>query len=992
MLLTLAAYGIASVLAPWLVRRWGSRAFAVLASVPGAAFVATATLGPAVRSGRPYVETVPWIPGLDVELAFRVDTLAWVMSLLVAGIGSLVLYYCRHYFRDDEPGLGRFAGVLVAFAGVMHGLVVADDLLLLYVFWEATTVFSYLLIGHTSTKGPSRRSALQALVVTTAGGLAMLVGLVLLTTAAGTARLSEIVASPPRGDVVTTAVLLILLGAVSKSALVPFHFWLPAAMAAPTPVSAYLHAAAMVKAGVYLVARLSPGFADTPGWAPALWVLGLLTMAVGAWRALRQHDLKLLLAYGTVSQLGFLIVVLATGTRSAALAGLALLVAHALFKAALFLTVGVVDHCAGTRDLRRLSGLGRSVPLLAGAATLAAASMAGLPPLFGYVAKEAVLTALEHEPPPVNVVLLVGVVGSSMLTVAYSARFVWGAFARKPDVDDTTLRRESRAFVLPSALLALLGLVAGPAAGVVDPWLAPYADTHPDPAPGPPYHLALWHGLEPALALSAVTLVGGLALFLLREPVARAQARLPSVVSAERVYRRLMRALDSAAVALTVRTQVGSLPVYLAVALSVVLGAAGTALVLGWPWPVQWRLWDHPGQGVLALVIAIAAVAVTRASKRFAAVAMVSVVGYSVAVVFATHGAPDLALTQILVESITLVAFVLVLRRLPIRIGQLHGSSHRRVRAALAAAVGLAMMGLTAAVSGARDAAPVSSLWPAPAQDFGGGNNLVNVALVDIRAWDTLGEISVLIVAATGVASLIFIRHRTGSVPRMEMVSEPEAETSRFEPVQEAISVHAADPRAHDEDPHNDDRPPTSSSWLLAGRTLAPQNRSIVLEVIVRLLFHAAVVISLFLLLSGHNNPGGGFAGGLVVGLALIARYLAGGRYELGEAAPIDAGVVLGLGMVLAAGTAVGGLLLGGEVLQSAIVEWDMPVFGHVKLVTSLFFDVGVYLIVVGALLDVLRSLGAEVDREAEVEDERHQQRAGTTVDGALRGQEANRR
>jgi multicomponent Na+:H+ antiporter subunit A len=534
--------------------------------------------------------------------------------------------------------------------------------------------------------------------------------------------------------------------------------------------------------------------------------------------------------------------------------------------------------------------------------------------------------------------------------------------------------------VLPATSLALLGLVGGLAAGTVDRWLAPYADTHPDPAAGPTYHLALWHGLEPALAWSAVSLVAGLALFLLREPVARAQAGLPAVADADRAYRRLMRALDTTAVSLTVRTQVGSLPVYLAVALCVVVAAVGGALWNVSPWSVPWHWWDHPAQGVLAVAIIVAAVAVTRATRRFAAVVIVGVVGYAVGVVFATHGAPDLALTQILVESITLVAFVLVLRRLPVRIGEMHGSTHRGLRAALAVAVGVVMMAVTAAATAVRDGAPVSTLWPGPALEFGGGQNLVNVALVDIRAWDTVGEISVLVVAATGVASLIFIRRRTGSAPRMELRPKPGSALSRYAPVQETVAVHAADPRADDEDPSNDDRPPTSSSWLLAGRTLAPENRSIILEVVVRLLFHAAVVLSLFLLFSGHNNPGGGFAGGLVVGLALIARYLAGGRYELGEAVPVDAGVVLGAGMLLATGTALGGLLFGGEVFQSAILEWDMPVFGHVKLVTSLFFDIGVYLVVIGVLLDVLRSLGAEVDRQGEAADPPVGHGEGTTV------------
>ena len=425
MLLMLAVYGLAAAAAPWLVGRLGTRAFVVLSAVPAAAFVATLSTSRGARDGAPYTESVRWIPGLDVDLAFQLDTLSWAMSLLVTGVGALVLFYCWGYFSDDEPGLGRFAATLTAFAGAMNGLVVADDLILLYVFWELTTIFSYLLIGHLTTRPTSRRAAIEALVVTTAGGLAMLVGLVILGAQAGTDRISEIVADPPSGSLVNVAVYLLLAGALTKSALVPFHFWLPAAMAAPTPVSAYLHAAAMVKAGVYLVALLAPGFAGTPGWRPLLVTAGLLTMWVGAWRALRQHDLKLLLAYGTVSQLGFLTLLLSIGTREAALAGLAMLLAHGLFKAALFLTVGVIDHCTGTRDIRKLSGLGRARPVLAVGGTLAALSMAGVPPLAGFVAKEAGFTALLELGSTTSLLVLAGVVVGSALTAAYSARFVF---------------------------------------------------------------------------------------------------------------------------------------------------------------------------------------------------------------------------------------------------------------------------------------------------------------------------------------------------------------------------------------------------------------------------------------------------------------------------------------------------------------------------------------------------------------------------------------
>jgi multicomponent Na+:H+ antiporter subunit A len=945
MLLMLAVYGLASAIAPLLVRRLGTRAFVVLSLVPAAAFVATAATSWDARDGTPYTESVTWIAGLDVDLAFRLDTLSWATSLLVTGVGALVLFYCWGYFRDDEPGLGRFAATLTAFAGAMHGLVVADDLILLYVFWELTTIFSYLLIGHVTTRHTSRRAAIEALIVTTAGGLAMLVGLVILGAQAGSDRISVVVADPPSGDLVTVAVCLLLVGALTKSALVPFHFWLPAAMAAPTPVSAYLHAAAMVKAGVYLVARLAPGFAETPGWRPLLVTAGLVTMWVGAWRALRQHDLKLLLAYGTVSQLGFLTLVLSIGTREAALAGLAMLLAHGLFKAALFLTVGVVDHSTGTRDVRKLSGLGRARPVLAVGGTLAAASMAGVPPTAGFVAKEAVFAALLEPGSTVDLLVLAGVVAGAALTAAYSARFVWGAFARKAGVPDVAPRRERASFLLPSSLLALAGLVAGLAAGLVDPWLAPYADTLP-PAAEKPYHLALWHGLEPALGLSALALAAGAGLFLVRDRFERMQARLPVLADAERGYRRLMHALDTLAVSVTGRTQVGSLPVYLSVILCVLVAGLGTTLALNDSWP-QVRRWDQPAQVVPVILIVIAAIAATRTTRRLSAVVIVGVVGYAMGLIFALQGAPDLALTQMLVESITLVVFVLVLRRLPGRIRTVHGSTtHNRLRALLAVLVGVVMMGVAAAVVGVREATPVSAGWAGPAYEVGGGKNVVNVALVDIRAWDTMGELSVLVAAATGVASLIFIRHRTGTAPRVP------------------VDVYAADPNARDDDPSNDDQPLGPRAWLLAGRMLAPENRSIILEVVVRLLFHTAIIVSLYLLFAGHNRSGGGFAGGLVVGLALVARYLAGGRYELGEALPVDAGLVLGLGLLMAVGTGAAALAFGGQVLESVIWHWSVPLFGEVKLVSSLFFDIGVYLVVVGLVLDVLRSLGAEVDRQ----------------------------
>jgi multicomponent Na+:H+ antiporter subunit A len=936
----------AGVLAPVLVRWWGRQAFLALALVPAAAFVwVLSRLGP-VLAGEEVRETVPWVPALQLDVALRLDALALTFAAIVTGVGALVLVYCARYFAPGEEGTGRFAGCLTAFAGSMLGLVLADDLFLLYVFWELTTVFSFLLIGGSGRRLAARRAASQALILTTAGGLAMLVGLILIGQASGSFLLSEVVADPGSGPAMTAGAALVLVGAVTKSALVPFHFWLPAAMEAPTPVSAYLHAAAMVKAGVYLVARLAPGLADIPGWRPVVLGLGVATMLVGGYRALRQKDLKLLLAFGTVSQLGFLVTLVGGGSRELAAAGLVMTLAHALFKSTLFLTVGVVDHATGTRDLRRLSGLGRRLPLLAVIGTAAAASMAGLPPMLGFVGKEAAFAALWDAGLPdrtAAAVVLTGLVAGSVLTAAYTARFVWGAFARKPGTEDTAVEHPPEPlFLAAPAVLALTGLVLGPASPLLEPLVAGYADTLPLLAPEPE-HLGLWHGWQPALVLSALSIAGGAALFAVRGRVTRLQGRVAVGASADEGYWNVVQAVDRLAVLVTGTTQRGSLPAYLGTILVVVLALPGTLLLTRAPWPGEWRAWDTPVQAVVGVVVVTAAALTLRIRQRLSAVLVVGVTGYGIAVVFALQGAPDLALTQFIVETLTLVVFVLVLRKLPKDITERHRPRERAVRGVIAVAMGAFMAAVGAVALSARTATPVSEAWPGPAYEFGGGKNIVNVALVDIRAWDTLGEISLLVVAATGVASLVFLRGRTGGVDRV----------TRADLVQGRERGRRA-PR---------DR------WLAATATLDPARRSVVLEVITRILFHTIVVFSLYLLFSGHNEPGGGFAGGLVAGLALVLRYLAGGRYELGEAAPIAPGLLLGGGLLFAGGTGAAGLLLGAGVLQTAILQVTLPVLGDVKLVTSLFFDCGVYLIVVGLVLDVLRSLGAELDRQEDQED-----------------------
>lgn len=984
MITVLAVHFAVAAVAPFLFRKFGRNSFYALAAVPAGSFVwlllqhgAVYSGAGAAQGGTGVSEVLPWIPELKIELAFRMDALAWVMSLLVLGVGALVLVYCARYFKDKDDYLGGFGAQLLAFAGVMFGLVTADDLLLMFIFWELTTVLSYLLIGYARTRLSARRSALQALIVTTAGGLAMLVGLIILGFNAGTYRISALLEmapaliTGPAAGAVNAAVVLILVGAITKSALVPFHFWLPGAMAAPTPVSAYLHAAAMVKAGIYLVARLAPGFAETAFWLPVVLGLGLATMLVGGYRALRQTDIKLILAYGTVSQLGFLTMVVGLGKPDAALAGLALLLAHGLFKATLFLVVGIIDHQAGTRDIRKLSGVYRSSRALAVVAAIGAASMAGIPPLAGFVAKESVFEAFVHystDPAagPWGTVILVGVVLGSILTFAYSARFMWGAFAVKPGVETTPFKPIKPAFLAAPAILSLLTIVYGLWPAPVDSWIQPYAALFvpdgEDPAAAAG-HLALWHGLTPALGLTAITFALGLAMFYGRNTVSRLQGLVPGWIDGDRSYQLTIGALDDAAVWITGRTQRGSLYFYLSVILTVAFVLPLTALVLAnKPLPQDLYFIDpnSPLQIVVGAGIVIGALAAVRANKRFLAVLMVAVTGYGIALMFALQGAPDLALTQMLVESIILVAFVLAMRSLPAELRDRTGGKYRVVRVIIGAAFGVTMVFVAIFALGARVAAPVSLEFPQLAYEGGGGLNIVNVTLVDIRAWDTFGEISVLALAATGVASLIFVRGRGEGIRASSTVAE--GTVGRRSP-------GAGRGSTRDDATLAMSRRFAASSrdaWLVAGRTMAPERRSIIFEVVTRLVFHSIIVFSIYLLLAGHNFPGGGFAGGLTAGLALTVRYLAGGRFELREATPISAGTLLGIGLATAAASGLVPLLLGGQVFQSAIIEFWLPVFGDVKFVTSTIFDIGVYIVVVGLALDVLRSLGAEIDEHFE--------------------------
>ncbi|MBE1533891.1 Na+/H+ antiporter subunit A [Actinomadura algeriensis] len=950
-------YAAAAVLVPWALGRHGRAMGYAAALVPAATAAWAVARAGHVAGGRDDTARLEWAPRLGLAIDFRLDALAVVMLLLVGGVGAVVLCYAARYFPSG-PRTERLAvGTLVAFAGAMTGLVLADNLLVLYVFWELTTVSSFILIGAGHPERvEDRRAALQALLTTTAFGLVMLAGFIVLGETAGTYRISELVADPPGGAAARTAMVLILLGAFAKSAQMPLHAWLPAAMVAPTPVSGYLHAAAMVKAGVYLVARLSPAFAESGPWSPLIVSVGLVSLLAGGVVALRQDDLKRLLAYGTVSQLGFLMVLFGAGTRTAALAGIALLLAHGLFKAPLFLAVGVLEHREGTRHADELSGAGRRRPVLAAAAALAIASMIGLPPFLGFVAKETALKAFAHG--GTDAAVLAGIVAGSALTVAYGARFLHGAFGGPPGASGAGGRpRTSWGLVAPVVVLAVAGFAGGMLTGPLDTLLGAYADTLP--APHPDYEFALWHGLGLPIYLTIVAFAVGFAVYWAfgrTFPAPPVRWRPPD---AQDAYDGVVAATLFAARGVTRRIQTGSLPAYLTVIGVMVLLLPGAGLAAGLiggtaPRPSGERLrgWDEPGQLLLVGIVVVCAAAAVRVRRRLSAALLLAGVGYAVGGLFVVHGGPDVALTLLVVETLSLIMLVLALRRLPDRFPPRRRTPAARAgTAALSIGLGVFVALFMVVASISRTAAPVGPAYAGPTAEEG-AKNVVNMIIVDLRALDTLGEIVVLAVASMGVAGLVLTG--PGAPPLHERRPVRPGPTRGL----------AGEPSASREPAPR--RRQGRTRWLAAPGRPPLGGSSVVLEATARLLGPTLLVVSIYLLVAGHGRPGGGFVGGLVAGMAFVLRYLPGGKRELALAIPVRPAVLLGGGLLVTLATGAAGWLMGDAFLYATSYHWHAPVIGEIHLPTSLFFDVGVYLLVLGLVLTILTTLGASLEEGAE--------------------------
>ncbi len=886
MILTLLALHLVGLAAAGMAGLRSIRAALLVAAIPPAITTAWAisALG---DTESPATGELIWVSGLDLALSFRADSVALMMTLLVSGIGTLVFIYAAGYFGPTAGGGVRFPTSLLAFSFSMLGLVLADQVWTLFIFWEFTSITSFMLVGHKDTDPAVQAAARRALLITGGGGLVLLAGLLVLADVSGSTSLDELV--PVSGSRAALAGVLIMIGAATKSAQFPFHVWLPGAMAAPTPVSAYLHSATMVKAGVLLVAVAGPAFADIGSWSILGLAFGGSSMLWGAIGALRHRDAKLILAWGTISQLGLIITLLTAGSAKATFAGISILFAHALFKAALFLVVGEIDVRTGTRVIDELGGLASKMPIATAVAVSAGLSMAGVPPLLGFAAKEAAVEAILGLDGVQGFLTGAAVIIGSTLTVAYTARFLLTVFGPGPD---TKVAPRRMAMTVPASILGLAGIIGFFAIGLVNPIVGDAAtELNPDASV---YELIRWPGLKTAFFISAAIVGAGTVLGLL---LARRSMAVPETVGADAVDGMLDGVLDGARV-LTARVQHGSLPFYLAtmatvaaLALTPFLDAVSIDHLI---------LWDEPLQGALVAAIAIAAFAGTAVGSRLGAALTLGAVGIGVSGLFIIHGAPDLALTQLLVETVIVVGFVLGLGRLSQKFPEVE-DTWRTVRVTVAGLGGIGVMvALAAASAEPTGSAPLPELVSG-AVEVGGGRNVVNVILTDLRALDTLGEVVVLAAVALGIIALT------------NLDGLPPIERPRSNVI--GRGVEAAAP--------------------------------------------LAIVVGTYLLFAGHNNPGGGFAAGLVFGAVLALRAFAG------LSRPTNPTIPIAIGVIIVAAVATAPLVVGDALLDQAVWEVKLPVLGKVKSGSALPFDIGVAAIVVGLVAALLNSM-TDPDRGGE--------------------------
>ncbi len=909
-------------------------------------------LYPGVVDGGVVRLVIPWVPSLGLDLTLRVDGFAWLFLVLISGIGALVGIYARYYMSPDDP-VPRFFAFLLAFMGSMLGIVMAGNVIQMVFFWELTSLFSFLLIGYWHHGAAARDGARMALIVTSAGGLCLLAGVLVIGQIVGSFDLDVILAS---GEIIRDhplyrpALILVLLGAFTKSAQFPFHFWLPHAMSAPTPVSAYLHSATMVKAGVFLLVRFWPVLSGTPEWFWLVGTAGLVTLVLGAYFAMFQQDLKGVLAYSTISHLGLITLLLGMGSPLACVAAIFHIVNHATFKASLFMAAGAIDHEAGTRDLRRLGGLRRFMPVTAVLAIIASAAMAGVPLLNGFLSKEMFFeeALAARWGTAFDLVPTLAAVAASAFGVTYALRLVVGVFfGPVPETMPRQPHEPPRWMLAPIAFLVAACLLVGMFPAVVIGPSLQAASISVLGGQTPSYSLAVWHGFTPALLMSFVTLIAGTLLYRTRREWLAQQdwPFLARGISGKAIFEQVLgflaktapRRLESRFPGRKLQPQILLIILAAMVAAGLAVGSAPAAFE-----PLRWSSID-PAFAMLWLLggACAAGAAILAKFHRLAALILTGGAGLVSCISFVWLSAPDLAATQLLVEVVTTILILLGLRWLPRRLpaqtqGQERLARFRRRRdviIALAAGLGLATLAYGVMMHPVEDS--ISRFFLERAYSEGGGRNVVNVLLVDFRAFDTLGEITVLAIVALTVFALLR-RFR----PSVESVGLPSQQ--RYQ--------NAIDERL----------PERSTGHTLTSYMMIP-------GLIIQLMFPVILLFGLHLFLRGHDLPGGGFAAGITISVGLILLYMAGGARWVESRLRVAPVRWIGLGLLTALATGMGSLLFGYPFLTAYFQYLDLPVFGRIPLATAVLFDLGVLMLVVGATTLILIALAHQSLRRPRV-------------------------
>jgi multicomponent K+:H+ antiporter subunit A len=904
------------VFMPLIAARWGRSACAAATALfPAFALVSVGVQVPTIFDGAIPRFDASWIPAIGLDIAFRLDGLSLLFSLLILGIGLLVILYARYYLSEKDQ-MARFYAYLLLFMAAMIGIVLSNNLLQLWFFWELTSISSFLLIGYWHDRSDARKGARMALTITGAGGLALLGGIILIGQTVGSYDLDVVLLS---GDMIRHSekyhviLVLVLLGAFTKSAQFPFYFWLPHAMAAPTPVSAYLHSATMVKAGIFLMARLYPILSGSVSWFLIVSITGLLTMLIGAYMALFKHDLKGLLAYSTVSHLGLITLLLGMGTELAAVAAVFHIINHATFKASLFMAAGIIDHESGTRDMRKLNGLWKTMPQTATLAMVAASAMAGVPLLNGFLSKEMFFAETLEQSTLGSISWMIPVFATigAAFSVAYSLRFIHDVFFNGEPVDLPKIPHEPPRYMrVPVEILVGLCLIVGLFPELTVGKLLAWASTAVLGGRLPEYNLHIWHGVNLPLMMSLFALVGGGVLYYNRHRLFYFQTYFPernesqlfddAIRGMRNVLRVFLAWLDTGA---TQRSVFWLL--FMALAFTIIpLMELDTTVGLRPQIPID----SVMIAGATLLCVSSVATVIWH-HLRLLTVLLLSVAGMIVAISFALFSAPDLALTQLSVEVVTIVLLLQALYFLPPRI-RIYSSPNRIVRDTC---ISVLIGGVVGTITYALLTRPLESIswyYTENAKTLGGGTNIVNVILVDFRGFDTFGEITVLAIAALGIHKLI---------ARMRIFQ---------------------------------------SYTDIDGRPWAADKHPMMLSIISQALLPLAVMVSIYIFLRGHNLPGGGFIAGLITSIAIIQQYIAHGYQWFQERININYLTLIGSGLLIAFLTGAGSFIWQEPFLKGWHDHIHIPLLGNIELASAMAFDLGVYLSVVGACMLILSRLG----------------------------------